>query len=245
MLNEQTLQKMNSMKLFGMAESFKSRIAQANHSELSHAEFTGLLIDDEWTNRRNRKLTTLLRSAHFKESAVLEDIDYKHPRGLPKHTMMELSSNVWIEKHINVLVTGPSGIGKSYIVQALGHFACRQGFSCIYSRAPRFFGELLKSRADGSYLKTLQRLAKTRVLIIDDFGLSPLTEIERRDLMEVVEDRYGIGSTLMTGQPETEKWHQLIGDPTIADGICDRLFHNAYRIALKGPSMRKEKGKKG
>jgi len=242
MLNEQTIATLNALKLFGMTRGFEERLNSPKHAELSHAEFVGLLVQDEKTYRDNQRLKRLLRNARLRQHAALEDIDYRHPRGLSKQVMLELCSTQWIGAHRNVLITGPSGIGKSYIACALGNFAARAGYPVLYLRAPRLFETLQQARGDGSHLKTLTRLAKVQLLIIDDFLLTPPTDWERRDLLEIVEDRYQSGATVITSQCPIGDWHPNIGDPTLADAICDRLLHNAYKIGLRGDSMRKNHG---
>lgn len=238
MLTEQTTATMNVLKLYGMARGFNERLGTPQHSDLSHAEFVGLLVQDEKTNRDNQRLKRLLLNARLKQPAALEDIDYTHPRGLNKQAMIELSSPQWIIDHHSVLLTGPTGVGKSYIACALGNFAARAGHTVIYMRAPRLFATLGQARGDGSHLKTIQKLGKAAVLIIDDFLITPLTDTERKDMLEIIEDRYGSGATILTSQCPLKEWHHNIGDPTLADAICDRLFHNAYKIALRGASIR-------
>ena len=238
MLNEQTVATLNALKLFGMAGSFEERLNSSKQAELSHADFVGLLVQDEKTYRDNQRLKRLLRNAKLRQSAALEDIDYRHARGLSKQVMLELGRTRWIDAHRTVLITGPSGIGKSYIACALGNFAARAGYPVLYLRAPRLSETLQQSRGDGSHLKTLTKLAKVQLLIIDDFLLTPPTDWERRDLLEIVEDRYQSGAMVITSQCPIGDWHPNIGDPTLADAICDRLLHNAYKIELKGDSMR-------
>jgi len=239
MLNEQTVATLNTLKLFGMAGAFEERLNSSNQAELSHADFVGLLVQDEKTYRDNQRLKRLLRNAKLRQPAALEDIDYRHARGLSKPMMLELGSTRWIDARRTVLITGPSGIGKSYIACALGNFAARTGYTVLYLRAPRLSETLQQARGDGSHLKTLIRLAKAQLLIIDDFLLTPPTDWERRDLLEIVEDRYQSGAIVITSQCPVGDWHPNIGDPTLADAICDRLLHNAYKIELKGDSMRR------
>jgi len=239
MLNEQTIATLNSLKLFGMARGFEERLNSPNHAELSHAEFIGLLVQDEKTYRDNQRLRRLLKRARLRQAACLEDIDYRHTRSLSKQVILELSTTRWLDARRNVLITGPTGVGKSYLACALGNFAARAGYTVLYIRAPRLFESLQQSRGDGSHLKTLTRLAKVQLLIIDDFLLTQPTESERRDLLEIVEDRYQTGATTITSQCPIGDWHPNIGDPTLADAICDRLFHNAYKIELRGDSMRR------
>lgn len=240
MLNEQTIVKMQRMKLTGMAQAFKELLEKPKRTDLTHEEFIGLLVDAEVTVRENRKLQRLLRDARLKQQACIEDIDYKQQRGLHKQTILELSNSKWIENHQNVLISGPTGVGKTYIICAIGNTACRVGYTVLYIRAPKLFTALFQARADGSYLKYLSKLSKFNLLIIDDIGLSPMNEIERKDLLEIVEDRYLSSSTIIASQVPIKDWYQIIGDPTIADAVCDRLLHNAFRIELKGESMRKK-----
>ena len=242
MLNEQTLTTLNALKLFGMARGLEERLNSPQLAELSHAEFVGLLVQDEKAHRDNQRLKRLLRNARLRQPACLEDIDYRHPRGLNKQVVLELSSSRWLDAHRNVLVTGPTGVGKSYLACALGNFAARAGYTVLYMRAPRLFEALQQARGDGSHLKVLTRLAKVQLLIIDDLLLTPPADRERRDLLEIVEDRYQSGAIVITSQCPTGDWHPNIGDPTLADAICDRLFHNAYKIELRGDSLRRNHG---
>ena len=239
MLNEQTIAKMHAMKLAGMAQSFEELMKSPKSSDLTREEVVGILVDAEYTRRENRKLQRLLNNAKLKQQADVEDIDYKAPRGLHKQIILELTNCSWIENHQNLLVSGSTGCGKTYISCAVATAACRKGYTVFYTRAPKFFTMLFSSRADGSYLKMINKLAKFNLLIIDDLGLSTLNETERKDLLEIVEERHLDSSTLITSQVPIKDWYHVIGDPTIADAICDRLLHNAYKIELKGPSMRK------
>jgi DNA replication protein DnaC len=243
MMNEQTITAMNAMKLFGMAKAFPQRLAKPDHADLSHAEFVGLLVEDEKSFRDNARLARLLKKARLRQSAALEDIDLRHSRGLTKQLVLELSAQEWMAHHQNVLITGPTGIGKSYLACALGNHACRSGYTTNYLRFPRLLENLYASRGDGTHLKLLERLAKVHILILDDFGMSPLSDFERKDFLEIIEDRYGAATTIITTQVPIKDWHQVIGDPTIADAICDRLLHKAFRIELKGDSMRKRNEK--
>jgi len=227
MLNEQTLSTLNALKLFGMARGFSERLSHPKTADLSHEEFLGLLVQDEKTYRDNLRLRRLLHNAKLKQQAALEDIDYKHPRGLNKQLVLELS--------------GPTGVGKSYLACALGNLAARLGHTVLYLRAPRLFETLLQAKGDGSHLKTLTRLAKVQLLILDDLFISPLSDPERKDLLEIIEDRHGQTTTVITSQYPTKEWHHLIGEPTIADAICDRLLHHCYKIELKGEVIRKSK----
>lgn len=239
MLNEQTIAKLNAMKLFGMARGFAERLSSAHNAELSHEEFFGLLVDDEKNYRDNAKLQRLLTKAKLRQQGVLEDVDFRHPRGLDKQTIVEISRGNWLSHHQNVLITGPTGVGKSFLACAMGNQACRAGYATVYFRFPRLIEALLASRGDGTHLKFLSRLARTPLLILDDFALTPLSTTEARDLLEILEDRYGSSSTLITTQLPIKQWHQVLGEPTIADAVCDRLLHNAFKIELKGDSMRR------
>ena len=241
MLDEQTLTILNALKLFGMAQGFTQRLSSPQHAELSHAEFLGLLVQDEKTYRENQRLKRLLRNARLRQQAAIEDLDYRHPRGLNRQVMLELSTTEWISHHRSVLLSGPTGVGKSYIACALGNLAARAGYSVLYLRAPRLFETLGQARGDGSHLKALTKLGKVQLLILDDLLLTPMSDLERKDLLEIVEDRYGSAATVLTSQCPTKHWHQQIGDPTLADAICDRLLHNCYKIELKGESIRKSK----
>jgi len=242
MLNEQTLTKMHEMKLSGMAEAFNDLMGKPGRTELTHDEFVGLLLDAELLARENRKLKRLLANARLKQQACMEDIDYVTHRGLHKQTAKELSDCRWIGSHQNVLITGPTGVGKTYIACALGNAACRAGYSVSYIRGPKLFTTMFQSRADGSYLRAIQKMSKVNLLIIDDIGLAPLNDMERKDLLEIVEERHLESSTVVASQVPIKDWYQLIGDPTVADATCDRLLHNAYRIEFKGncDSLRKK-----
>jgi DNA replication protein DnaC len=242
MLNEQTVAILNALKLHGMARSFIERLAVSTQANLSHAEFVALLVQDEKTHRDNQRLKRLLKNARLRQQAAIEDIDYAHPRGLNKQVVLELSTTQWIAAHRTVLISGPTGIGKSFLSCALGNLAARAGFTVLYARAPTLFESLQQARGDGSHLKTITKLGKAQLLVIDDLLLTPLAEWERRDLLEIVEERYGSGATVITSQCPIKEWHPNIGDPTLADSICDRLLHNAYRIELRGESMRKTRG---
>jgi DNA replication protein DnaC len=240
MLNEQTLMKMEELRLFGMAQTFKElTTGTKENADLSNTEFTGLLIDAEATCRENERLKRLLLYAKLKQQACVEDIDYRAARGLHKRDIMDLAACRWVQHKENILISGPTGIGKSYLVCALGNCACRQGYRVFYIRAPKLFTALFQTRADGSYLKYLSKLSRFDVLIIDDIGLSPMSEIERKDFLEIVEDRNLASSLIIVSQVPVKGWYQIIGDPTIADAICDRLLHNAHTITMKGDSMRK------
>jgi DNA replication protein DnaC len=242
MLLEQTYAKLVEMKLYGMANAIKERLERVDHQSLSKEEFVGFLVDDEWLYRENRKLTARLKVAKFKErEAAIENIDYRTPRGLRKTQVLELAQNRWIAAHQSVLVTGPSGAGKSYLAQAFGLNACRNGFTVQYVRLPTLLAQFVQARAQGTYDRLLRRLAKTALLVIDDFGLAVLSEVEKQDLLEAIEERYGVGATLVTSQLPIGDWHEYLGGGRLADAILDRLVHNAHRIELASKeSMRKE-----
>jgi DNA replication protein DnaC len=241
MLTEQTLEKLYHMKLNGMAEAFKEQLLQPDLSELSFEERFTLLVDRQWTWKEDRRMKRLLSQAKFKINACIEDIDFRAPRGLQKSIILQLASCEWIKNAHNVIITGPTGVGKTYLACALANRACRMGSSAFYIRIPKLFQDLAMAKADGSYSKIMKKLSKARVLILDDLGLAPMNAQERRDLLEVVEDRHGLASTIVAAQLPIEHWHQNIRDPTIADAVLDRLVHNAYKIHLKGESMRKSR----
>jgi DNA replication protein DnaC len=238
MLNQQTMSILYSLKLYGLAESLEKRLADPKQASLSHAEFVGLLVQDEKIHRDNLRLRRLLKKAKLRQEASLEDIDYGASRGLSRQALLELSNPGWVEAHRNVLIAGPTGIGKTFIACALGNAAARSGYTVLYIRAPRLFETLQQSRGDGSHLKALTRLARVQLLVIDDFLITTMADREQRDLLEIIEDRYQLGATVIASQCPIGDWHPNIGDPTLADAICDRLLHNAYRIELRGDSMR-------
>jgi DNA replication protein DnaC len=242
MMLEQTLSKMNILKLHGMAEALTEQNQNAIYTELAFNERLGLLIDREIAVRDNRKLTNLLRGARLRHStACAEEIDFRTPRGLVKDVIVSLMQNRWLKEKQNVIITGPTGSGKTFIACALANSACRSGYSAYYIRLPRLLQEMHIARGDGSYGKQLSKLARYNLLVIDDWGLAKLGDKERRDLLEVLEDRHGISSTIIASQIPMDKWHDTIGDPTIADAVMDRLVHNAHMIAmsLNADSMRK------
>jgi DNA replication protein DnaC len=243
MLIEQTITKLNQMKLYGMVKAVTERIAQPSTQDLSVSEFLGLVVDEEYLDRENRRMSARLRGAKFKDQACLENIDYRADRSLKKSQMMEISNLDWITKKQNVAFTGPSGVGKSYLAQALGNAACRRGYRVSYLRLPKLVTALEQVRANGTYAQFLARLVKANVLILDDLAVGELKDTERRDLLEIIEDRYGVGSTVITSQLHAKDWHAYFGGGRLADSICDRLVHNCHRIELTGPSERKGRAK--
>jgi DNA replication protein DnaC len=241
MLNEQTLEKLYAMRLNGMADAFAEQLQQPHLAELSFEERFGLLVDRQWIWKEDHRMKRLLKNAKLRVEACIEDIDYKTPRGIDKSVILSLASCDWVKQAQNVIIVGPTGVGKTYLGCALANRACRSGHSSFYIRAPRLFHDVALAKADGSYAKLMNRLAKTKVLVIDDLGLAPLADHQRRDLLEVIEDRHGLSATIVISQMPVKNWHENIGDPTIADAILDRLVHNAHRINLKGISMRKKR----
>lgn len=242
MMNEPTLDKLKQLHLDGMANAWLEQHKDAKTGALGFDERFGLLVDAETLHRENRRLRRLLRDAKLKiASACIEDIDYPTNRQLDKAAIRQLANCRWVPQAQTVAITGATGTGKTYLACALANHACRKGFSAMYRRATRFFDELALARADGSYPRVLARIARVDVLVLDDWGMAPIRDAERREMLEILDDRCGSKATVMTSQITTDKWHDLVGDPTTADAICDRLLHNAHRIALEGPSRRKPK----
>jgi DNA replication protein DnaC len=244
MLNEETYDKLIAMKLHGFAAAFQEVLDQKGPDKLSFGERFGLMVDREWTERQERRLRRRLQIAKLRERACMEDIDYRHPRGLDRSVMQRLGTLRWVAAQDNVIITGKTGVGKTWLGCALGDKACKENLSVRYFRLPRLLEGLRIARGDGTYEKVLGQLAKTEVLLLDDWGLAILQDGARRDLLEILEDRHGRGSTVVCSQVPIKKWHDTVGDPTIADAILDRLIHNAHKIELKGPSMRERKKKK-
>jgi DNA replication protein DnaC len=234
MLNEETHHKLMAMKMHGLAAAFEEYLDERRHDKLAFEERFGLMVDREWIERQERRLKRRLRVAKLREQACTEDINYRHPRNLDRSVIQRLTKCKWISDHENVAISGATGLGKTWIACALANKACRDGFSATYTRVPRLMHTLQIAKADGTYMKELARLAKTDVLILDDLGLSPIGEVERRDLLEILEDRHGNRSTIVTSQYPIKKWHDTIGDPTISDAFLDRLLNRAHRIELKG-----------
>lgn len=238
MLNHQTLDKLRDLRLVGMAEAFKEQLSQPL-PDLDFESRLALLVEREWYLRETRRLKRRLGQAKLQQTACIEDIDFKHPRGLNKANMLELARGQWVNQHMNILITGPTGCGKTYLACAMAHKGCLTGFSSRYYRLPRLWQELKVAKADGTYTRWLSQLAKIDILILDDWGLVTPDHEQRRDLLEILDDRYQQRSTIITSQLPTTRWHEHLGDPTLADAILDRLLHNGIRLELKGESLRK------
>lgn len=241
MLTHPLLDKLRQLRCQGMLEAFQEQLQHPDMQALSFEDRICLMIDREWWFRENNRIKKRLKNAHLKQTASMEDIDYDPSRGLSKPVMQTLSSCQWIRDHHNLLLMGPTGTGKSFIASALGHKACLEGFTVLYVRCPRLFQELGVAKGDGRYLKLIEKISKSQVLILDDWGVNPMEDGNRRDLLEILDDRHQRTSTIVTSQLPLKHWHDLIGDPTLADAILDRLIHNAHKVELKGESMRKKK----
>jgi DNA replication protein DnaC len=243
MLHQHTLEKLYMLKLTGMAAAFEQQLAQPAAEELAFEERFGLLLDQEILHRDNRRLSRLLKAAKLRLNACVEDIDYRHPRGIDRSFMSTMASCQWVQRHHNLAITGPTGSGKTWLACALGNQTCRQGLSVRYFRLPRLFEMLRIAHGDGSYPRLMNQLAKTDLIILDDWGIQKIAPAQRNDLMEVIEDRHGLRSTLIASQLPIEHWHDFIGEATLADAILDRLLHTAHRLPMKGDSMRKKQQK--
>jgi DNA replication protein DnaC len=246
MLNQQTIEKLYTMRMRGMAEAFTQQQEDPQTTQLSFEERFALLVDRQWTWRQNRALEKRLRDARLQGPACIEDIDFRAARGLDKQVVRSLiNDSDWVRRHQHVFLVGPTGIGKTFLARAFGQKACRDGFTAYFATAAQLFRELELARADGSYAKKLRALGQVDVLIVDDWAMAPLTDAERRAFLEICDERYLTRATLLTSQLPVTKWHAQIGDPTVADSILDRLVHAAHRLELQGESMRKKKGGRG
>jgi DNA replication protein DnaC len=241
MLTEPTIEKLRAMKLGAMEKAWEEQRASAESPRLSFDERFGLLVEAEWLTRENKRLSRNLKEAKLRLSeACIEGIDYPARREVDRAVVRQLATCRWVQEHQNVIITGMTGVGKTYVACAFAQQACRKGYRVAYRRASRLFDELALARADGTYAQALGRLARVDVLVIDDWGLAPLRDQNRHDLLELLEDRYGNRSVIITSQLPSSSWHAYVGDPTVADAILDRIVHNAHRLSLKGPSRRKE-----
>lgn len=245
MLNEPTMDKLLALRLATMASAWAEQQKDPKAGALDFDERFGLLVDAEYLARDNRKVTRLLKAAKLRlSSASMEDVKVSSKKGLDRATCNQLASCRWIGEHLNVLISGATGVGKSYLACALGQAACRRGHKVFYYRLPRLFEELALAKADGTYTKQLAKIAKADVLILDDLGIGTIRDAQRHDLLEVLDDRYGERCTVVTSQLPIDKWHDWLGEPTVADAILDRLVHNAYKLTLRGPSGRKEESER-
>lgn len=241
MLTQPTIEKLNSMKLTAMAKAFADQMQCPDITQLTFEERFGLIVDHQVTDLENRRMQSRLRKAKLRLPASLEDLDFKQGRGLDRSTVMSLALNQWVMSHHNILVTGPTGAGKSYLACALAQKACRDGYTTLYQRVPRLLQEIAVSRLDGRYAKLIAPITRCEVLILDDLLISPLTREEQRELLEIVEERYDRKATIVTSQLPVKAWHDAMQDPTLADAILDRLVHNSYKLELKGESMRRKR----
>lgn len=239
MLTNPTMHKLVALSLTGMAAALKEQLERADYGALAFEDRLGLLVDREATERENRRLERNLKAAKLRTSACIEDLDFHHPRGLDRAQILSLADAQWVGAHRNVLIVGPTGVGKTYLACALAHAALRRGRTAFYQRAPRLFGDLAIARADGRLPKVLAAWARADVLVIDDLALQPLTAQQASDLLEVVEDRAQLRSTIVTSQLPVSQWHDSLGDASVADAILDRLVHNAHRLELRGDSLRR------
>jgi len=240
-MNEQTMGKMKTMKLYGMVRAFHTSLQSGNADKCTADELVSILVDSEWDDRANRKLDRNVKNARFRYKAAVEQINFDTPRELNKNHLLRLADCDFVNKKENVLITGSTGIGKSYIASAIGHQACSLGYKVLYEHTSKLFARLKMGKADGTYLKEITKMEKQDLLIIDDFGIQPLDQQSRTILMEIIEDRHGKRSTLFTSQVPVNQWHEVIGEQTIADAILDRIIHDAHRLELKGESMRKKR----
>jgi DNA replication protein DnaC len=243
MLTHPILEKLQNLRFYGMLSALEEQMQMHDIDKLSFEDRLGLLVDREMTERENRRLKTRLGKAKLRQNACVEDVDLRHPRGLDKILFMQLAEGRYLKEHNNVLIIGPTGVGKTYLACALAQKACRQGSTARYFRLPRLLHDLSIAKADGRYDNLLKSIARTDLLVLDDFGLAKFIKEQRHDILEILEDRHGLRSTMVTSQLPVKHWHEIIADPTLADAILDRLVHNAYKLILKGDSMRKKQTK--
>jgi len=241
MLLHPTLEKLRTLRFTGMADGLDEQMQMDSLDDMGFEERLGVLLDREIAVRETRRMKTRLRKAKLRQESCIEDIDFRHPRGLDKSLVMRLAGCEWIKDHNNLIITGPTGVGKTYLACAFANKACREGFTTLYLRVTKLFKDLSLAKGDGRYLKLLSSFAKADLLVLDDYGLEQLSREQRHDLLEILEDRHGLKSTLITSQLPVDHWHEQIGDPTLADAILDRLVHSAHKVKLKGESMRKKK----
>mgnify|MGYP006267280131 CR=1 FL=1 len=240
-MNTTTLDKMRRMKFYGMFRAFKISMESGKRESYTPDEIIAHLIEAEWDDRQNRSIEQKIKNARFRYKAAIEDLYYNNERNVDKNQIMRLAECTFIDNHENVLITGSTGIGKSYIASALGHHACSLGYKSIYHNVPKLFAKLKMAKADGSYLKEIAKIERQDLLILDDFGIQPFDAQSRASLMEIIEDRHGKTSLIITSQVPVSKWHEVIGEKTIADAILDRIIHDAHRLELKGESLRKKR----
>ena len=244
MFIQPTIEKLHALKLTGMADALRKQLEDPSASQLNFEERLGLIVDQHWSWKENQALQRRLVNSKLRRDACIEDIDWQHARGLDRGLVRSLATSDWVRKHHQLLLTGATGVGKSFLASALAQKACRDGFTAFYTRAAQLFRSLTVARADGSFGSLLHKLGQVDVLVVDDFAMAPMADQERRDFLEICEERYNLRSTILTSQVPVTKWHAQVGDPTLADSILDRLVHSAYRIDLTGESIRKTKSRK-
>jgi DNA replication protein DnaC len=243
MLTQPILQNLQKLRFYGMLTALEEQMRMPDIDKLGFEERLGLLVDREMTDREDRRLKARLRKAKLRQQACVEDVDFRHPRKLDKPLFMNLAGCRWLKEHNNALIIGPTGVGKTYLACALAQKACRQGYTALYFRLPRLLHDLSIAKADGRYDKVMTSISRTDLLVLDDWGLDKFAKEQRHDLLEILEDRHGLRSSLVTSQVPVKHWHEVIADPTLADAILDRLVHNAYKLVLNGESMRKKQSK--